>query len=143
MRKVYRSKIGTIYMVALCMLLIPLLAMLYREDYISTGLLAFALVFAIYLYFATLYIIEGERLIVTIGFLGKRIIPIKDIISIRSTGSLLSAPAFSVKGRLQIEAGKSSIVISPKNPDAFCTNLREINPEIDIPLFMSDKSCCD
>lgn len=143
MRKVYRSKIGTIYLVALCMLLIPLLAMLYREDYISTGLLAFALVFAVYLYFATLYIIEGDRLIVTIGFLGKRIIPIKDITSIRPTGSLLSAPAFSVKGRLQIEARRNRIVVSPKNPDAFCADLREINPEIDIPLFMSDKSCCD
>ncbi|MGN6566776.1 MAG: PH domain-containing protein [Flavipsychrobacter sp.] len=143
MRKVYRSKIGTLYLAGLCILLIPLLAMLYREDYISTGLLTFALVFAIYLYFATLYIIEGDRLIVTIGFLGKRIIPIKDITSIRPTNSLLSAAAFSVKGRLQIEAGKNRIIVAPKNPDAFCADLREINPEIDIPLFMSDKSCCD
>lgn len=143
MRKVYRSKIGTLYIVVLCALLILLLARLYRGDYFSISIISFIILFAIYLYFATYYVIDSSNLIVAIGIFGKRIIPVKDISSISATGSLLSASAFSINGRLQVEAGKNSIVISPVRPEAFCADLQEINPEIAIPFFLSKKSCCD
>lgn len=143
MRKIYRSKIGTLYIVVLCALLIPLFAALYHDDYISVAIISFIILFAIYLYFATYYVVDGGNLIVAIGIFGKRIIPVKDISGISATGSLLSAPAFSINGRLQVEAGKNSIVISPIRPEAFCADLQEINPEIVIPFFLSKKSCCD
>jgi len=123
-------------------MLIPLFSMLYEGIWAGVLIAAAVIAFLIYLYFATSYIIDGDKLIIKIGFLGTRVIPVMSITSIESTGSLLSAPAFSINDRLQVNAGGNSVVISPKRPGAFCDDLQEINPDIVIPLTI-DRSCCE
>lgn len=61
-------------------------------------------------------------------------IDIMTIISIRKTRNPLSSPALSLN-RLEIRYGKwNTILISPKNVDQFCENLRKVNSKIDINL---------
>src|SRR3569833_2148605 len=129
MHKTYKSKVGTLYILVLCFLLIPLFSMLYEGVLAGVFIAAAVIVFLIYLYFATSYIIDGDKLIIKVGFLGSRIIPVMSITSIESTGSLFSGPAFSINGRLQLNAGGNTVVISPQRPGAFCADLQEINPE--------------
>ena len=142
MHKTYKSKLGTLYILVLCFMLIPLFSMLYEGVWAGVFITAAVIAFLIYIYFATSYIIDGDKLIIKIGFLGTRVIPVISITSIESTGSLLSAPAFSINGRLQVNAMGNSVVISPKRPGAFCTDLQEINPDIVVPLSI-DRSCCE
>jgi len=142
MHKTYKSKLGTLYILFLCFMLIPLFSMLYEGILAGVLIAAAVIAFLIYLYFATSYIIDGDKLIIKIGFLGSRVIPVMSITSIESTGSLFSGPAFSINGRLQVNAGGNTVVISPKRPGAFCTDLQEINPDIVVPLSI-DRSCCE
>ena len=84
-------------------------------------------------WFGTYYEINGKQLKIVGGpFRWK--IDIMTIISIRKTRNPLSSPALSLN-RLEIQYGKwSTILISPKNEEQFCENLRKINSKININL---------
>ena len=61
----------------------------------------------------------------------KKNIEIEKITAISKTNSLLSSPAASITGRIELNYGKySSIIISPKNKMAFIEDLIKINPNI-------------
>jgi len=76
------------------------------------------------------YSIEQETLLIRCGFLYKKSIPIHAIKRIEESRSPLSSPAASMD-RLEIIYNKfDSILISPKEKQAFIEELVKKNPEI-------------
>lgn len=68
------------------------------------------------------YILYDDRLLVQSGIL-KYIIDYADITDVAKSRNPLSAPAFSLK-RVKIKHRKGFILISPRNRDAFITDLK-------------------
>ncbi len=88
------------------------------------------LLFIVYLYLQTKYIITGTDLVIRSGFFVNKTIPIGDITGIRKTNNPISAPAFSLS-RIEIRYGRSSsVIISPKDRAIFVTELQKINANI-------------
>lgn len=80
---------------------------------------------------ATDYTIEEDRLIVRSGLLYKSTIRLSEIRKIRPTTSVLSAPAASIKGRLEVSYGKGAqIIISPADIEGFMATVVARNPDI-------------
>lgn len=80
------------------------------------------------------YTINGTTLTVTCRPLYRTTIPIDSIISITATKNPLSAPAASLD-RMEIRYNvNSSILISPKEKQAFLEHLRQINPQIKVSI---------
>lgn len=78
---------------------------------------------------------NGGELIIKCGFTQHNTIDISKITSIRSTRSWLSAPALSVKHRIEVKYGRrQSIIISPRNRQDLIENLLRINPHIEVRL---------
>lgn len=79
------------------------------------------------------YIIEGDMLLIrNIGF--KMAVPIRSIRRVEETSSLLASPAASLD-RLEIVYNRyDSVLVSPRDKSGFITDLRAINPEIEIRL---------
>ncbi len=59
-------------------------------------------------------------------------IDVKEIYKIEKTWNLLSSPAPSVIGRVEIYFKNNSIVISPRNFEEFRSELLKINPNINV-----------
>ncbi len=84
-----------------------------------------------YIFFSIRYCIIGNQLIVK-GGLSKPIkINIEEIRKIEKTWNLISSPAPSINGRVEIYYNNDSIVISPKNYENFKNELLKINPKIE------------
>ncbi|ACU60724.1 PH domain-containing protein [Chitinophaga pinensis] len=98
------------------------------------GLLAFILLtsaFAFYTIFSVVYQLEGDELTIRCGILFKRTLSVQSIRSIRPTRNPLSAPAASLD-RLEIAFNKfDTILVSPKDKEAFIGQLRAVNPNIE------------
>ncbi len=76
------------------------------------------------------YIIDGDTLSIRCGFLYKKSIPIHAIKRVEESRSPLSSPAASLD-RLEIIYNKfDSILISPKEKQAFIDELVKENPDI-------------
>ena len=94
------------------------------------------IVIALYFIFVTLcifgiqYSIDQQILKIKNGIFGTTKIDINQIKTIEKTWNIISSPAPSVSGRVEIYFGNNSIVISPKNFDEFKTELLKINPTI-------------
>lgn len=83
---------------------------------------------------ATDYTIHEGSLLIRSGFLFRLSIPLTDIRKIKPSSSILSAPAASLKGRLEIYYGKGSqVIISPKDQKGFLDALLAIHPDIELP----------
>ncbi len=83
----------------------------------------------------TSYTIANGKLIIKCGITQRHTVEISEITSIRKTQSLLSAPALSVRHRIEVKYGRrKSIIISPRNRHEFIDNLLHINPLIEIRL---------
>ena len=97
------------------------------------GLLVFILLtsaFAFYTIFSVEYRLDGDELTIRCGILFKRTLSIQSIRSIRPTRNPLSAPAASLD-RLEITFNKyDTILVSPKDKEAFIRELRAVNPGI-------------
>jgi hypothetical protein len=105
------------------------------ENYSGFVVISLLLIFFVYLYVSTQYIITpDERLIVNCGFLMHEEMDIKSISRISATRSILAAPAFSFDRMIISEGLFHSVVISPVNKDVFLQKLVMINPEIDIEI---------
>ncbi len=127
----YKSRLGP-------ELVVPMLLILGFTFYlhISSGVWlgivinSLLLLFIVYLYLQTRYIITGTELVVRSGFFVNTTIPIAEINSIRNTNNPISAPAFSLR-RIEIRYGKSgSIIISPEDRAIFVAQLQKINANI-------------
>ena len=94
-------------------------------------LVSFAvLVFVCWVIFGIQYFVDGQLLIIKNSFFGKTKIDINEITKVEKTSNMLSSPAPSLTGRIEIYYGNKSIVISPKFFEEFKNELLRINPTI-------------
>lgn len=94
-------------------------------------LVSFAvLVFVCWVIFGIQYFVDGQFLIIKNSFFGKTKIDINEITKVEKTSNMLSSPAPSLTGRIEIYYGNKSIVISPKFFEEFKNELLRINPNI-------------
>ena len=94
-------------------------------------LVSFAvLVFVCWVIFGIQYFVDGQFLIIKNSFFGKTKIDINEITKVEKTSNMLSSPAPSLTGRIEIYYENKSIVISPKYFEEFKNELLRINPTI-------------
>ena len=94
-------------------------------------LVSFAvLVFVCWVIFGIQYFVDGQFLIIKNSFFGKTKIDINEITKVEKTSNMLSSPAPSLTGRIEIYYENKSIVISPKFFEEFKNELLRINPTI-------------
>ncbi|MHC5353906.1 PH domain-containing protein [Myroides sp. LJL115] len=73
----------------------------------------------LYLFFFTYYMVTEDKLIVKIGFITYKTIPLKDIKSIKEDKSVRKGLATSWKNRIEIFYSNTSVIVSPKNIEEF------------------------
>ena len=97
-----------------------------------SGILVSFAVFAFvcWMIFGIQYFLDGQFLIIKNSFFGKTKIDINEITKVEKTSNMLSSPAPSLTGRIEIYYGNKSIVISPKFFEEFKNELLRINPNI-------------
>lgn len=88
------------------------------------------LAFVCWVIFGIQYFVDGQFLIIKNSFFGKTKIDINEITKVEKTSNMLSSPAPSLTGRIEIYYGNKSIVISPKFFEDFKNELLRINPNI-------------
>lgn len=133
---VYKSKIDNGIILLLCASLLgPSLVFVLKGEWKGILILLATVAFVFYLFLQTKYIITDSMLQVKAGFLVNKKIAIHDIISITKTDSMLSAPANSITDRIEVKYQKNkSVIISPKEKQAFVDALLKINPNIQVAL---------
>ncbi|MEO4007057.1 PH domain-containing protein [Flavobacterium sp. CAU 1735] len=133
---VYQSKIDSGVILILSMgLLIPGMVFIAKGAWPGLLIILLVAIFIAYLMRQTKYTITDTTLVVRSGFLVHIKIAISDIVSVSKTDSILSAPANSITDRIEIKyQGKKSVIISPKERDAFLNQLLKINPNIQVVL---------
>ena len=88
-------------------------------------LVSFAvLAFVCWVIFGIQYFVDGQFLIIKNSFFGKTKIDINEINKVEKTSNMLSSPAPSLTGRIEIYYGNKSIVISPKFFEEFKNEIR-------------------
>ena len=96
-------------------------------------LVACAIFAAIILMMLTIrYKIDAEFLYVKNSIFGTTKIEVNDIYKIEKTANIMSAPAPSIIGRVEIYFTNGSIIISPKNFNDFENELLKLNPNITV-----------
>ena len=86
----------------------------------------------IYLLFkATYYIVDDNILRVRSSFIVNKKVDIQSITKVRETRNPISAPAASLD-RLEVISTRGSVLISPKNKNAFIEDITSANPRIEI-----------
>lgn len=76
------------------------------------------------------YNLDNQNLYIRNSFFGTTTIKINDITVIEKTWNIMSSPAPSIFGRVEIYYGNNSVIISPKNFEEFEKDLLKINPNI-------------
>ena len=130
---VYRSKVGW-GIGALTLLPMLITSVFIVRERIWPGLLinSLVLVFLVYLYLKTTYVLEGNRLTIDSTFLIHVEVGVMEIESIAETYNPISAPAFSLD-RLEIRYGnRQMVLISPAEKADFIQRLTHVNPNIQI-----------
>lgn len=136
MSKVYKSKVDIwLVIVILGFYLIPTAPFMYSDfSLVGFCIVISVCVFTMALLYSTKYIIDEKRLIVKSAFVFSEEFCIDDIQSIKSTKSILSAPAASLD-RMELNFRNTSIIISPKDKAGFINSIKEVcSHEIDISI---------
>ena len=134
----YKSKINVtlLIFVTLCLVVLPVLPLLIgsataSEMWFIAIYCPLAIAFEAYLYTSTYYTISSDTLTVKSILLCEKI-NINDITKISHTRTWLSAPALSLN-RIELRYKRGhAIVISPRNESCLISQLRTINPSIEI-----------
>lgn len=130
--KTYKSKID-VWLVVLfyVMMLLPtLVALIDMFSWIMVALDVLLLGFVSMTLFNTKYIIDGELLYIKCGFLPKEKCFIPQIVKIKNTHNIISAPAISLD-RIEIRLNnRQRLIISPLDKEKLINHLRAINPNI-------------
>lgn len=121
--RTFRSKIDPwLIVIILASFVFPAFLSWGHSEAFRTAIIIGAILWAFlfWLVFMTRYVVKGDELIVY-GGIYKINIPLKDIISVESSKSLLAGPALS-PDRLQIIYGDyKSVLVSPKDRAGFLT----------------------
>ncbi|MDR0758183.1 MAG: PH domain-containing protein [Tannerella sp.] len=145
-KKVFRSRVSVALVgFLLAVFILTTSPMFYCGAIGELYILGGAFLFCVLIFAGMRYVVAGDKLYINIIWIipyGKAII-ITDILSVKRSYNLLSAPAASLK-RLSVRSKKSSkkskhsyLLISPAREQEFLDTLRSINPDIDIQV--SDK----
>lgn len=128
---VYRSKIGLEILLPIAVILgVTFYLHIIHTVWVGLIINSLVLIFIIYLYVNTSYVIDDKKLVVKAGFLFNQTILVEEIKCVSRTKNPLSSPALSLD-RIQLSYGNSkSIIVSPKNKNAFVDHLQQINPNI-------------
>ena len=135
MKKFQSSISYWLFIPVLIVLFCYLIATIIEKDWFSS-IIALALNLLVWsIVSKTYYEIVGSELKIVSGFIVNKKIQIKNISKIVKTNSLLSSPALSLTGRLEVFYNKyDSVIISPKEREEFISALKSINYEIEIKL---------
>lgn len=133
MATIYPSKIGLELLLPILFILLSTGAlMVTSKSWLGLLIILAVLAFILHLFLNTNYTIEGHQLTVKSGFLYHSTIDIHTITKVSETNNLLSSPAISLD-RLEIRyAAHNSVIISPREKQAFLDHLLQINPKISI-----------
>ena len=118
----------------LLLILVPVWEWIYNDSS-TTRILFISLltipgsILLLLIFFNIKYSLSEDELFVKNGF-STQSIPLKDIIYIIPTNSMLSAPALSLD-RIEIKYEGGSIVISPKDKDGFYRAIQERVPALE------------
>lgn len=136
MKKVFPSKVDKFIPLLFWVTSIPAVVIGFREkDLVIFAIMLGAFSLIMYLLYDTNYTISQGNLKVHSGFIVNKNIPISEIISIKKTDSILSAPAASLTDRIEVFYGNSkSIVISPIDKQGFVKELLKQNSDIKIEI---------
>jgi len=128
---IYKSKIGVGIVSVLAVVYTACsLLMLFDDSWPGIVVITPAFALVAYTLATTYYIIEGETLKVKSGLFYNKTFNIKAFRKIVKTNSAITAPAAS-NDRIEIFFnGYDSVVISPKDKEAFINHLKSINPAI-------------
>lgn len=136
MTKVYKSKIGLELVIPVMLILVTVIVFSIYDNANGIGIVVTFLVIAFIadMFMRTHYTIDGDLLKIKCGFLYSKQIEIHQIKRISETNNALSAPAISLD-RLEISYNKyDSILISPKQKQEFISDIKNINPGIEVNL---------
>jgi len=134
--KVHKSKIGPEVAIPIMLILgIVLFVTVISEKRWAALLILLPVIFLLtHLFLTTTYTICGNLLKIRCGFLFNKEIDIRSIVKITETNNPLSSPATSLD-RLEILFGaNNSVLISPKNKEAFINDILSINAAVEIKL---------
>ncbi|MCM1491179.1 MAG: PH domain-containing protein [Muribaculum sp.] len=133
MSTIYKSKIDSrIMLVVVLVVLIQVVPLLYFAfSWVAVIISLCSIVFIIYCFYSTKYIIKNNELHIKTGFFLNQKLKVSEIVKIENTNNILSAPAASLD-RLAIYLKKqhTPIIISPKNKEEFLNEVCTINPNI-------------
>lgn len=125
------TKIGLELLLPLNLLFAFIAYQAYNEPKIEGYIvLILVVIFINYSLFSIKYFIDNNILHIKNGIFGTTKIPISEINKIEKTWNMISSPAPSIIGRIEIFYKGNSIVISPKNFDELKSALLKINPNI-------------
>lgn len=125
---VYRSKVD-VWLVALSVGIMAAACVPGLFFDFSWGALSLALVVSVM--FSIRYEISGDKLRVVCCWIFIETFDIHKITSVKPTRTILSSPAASLD-RIEVRAGRRSVVISPRSKHQFVKQLLDINPSIDV-----------
>lgn len=128
----YTSKTSPAFYVPVLIIWIAVTTLMITEQaWIVLPVITLAVAFSAYCTFTIRYQVSDQELMISWAF-WKRIVKIDSIRRIKETNNPLSAPAASLD-RLEILFNKyDTIMVSPKEKEAFIQQLTGINPNIEI-----------
>ena len=138
MEKVYKSKVAKWYQCT-CVAMALVFAVSIYLSYKSTWIHRINVVFVgmglwlmLDILFHTDYRINGDKLHIRCGILYRMDLPIGKITEITHKSTILSSPALSAK-RIGLRYDRNNwVYISPENQEDFISDIKSINPEINI-----------
>lgn len=149
MEKTYRSRISVmltiIYWGILSFISVSIFIKTLRTSFSQPlPLVLFGMIFIFFaiVWLRTRYIFEGDWIIIKIGPFTTDKVYIPSVVAIRRSYSILSAPANSRKRlalRMKIGNKHPFVLLSPEKEVEFITELKKINPEIDVDLTIAQK----
>ncbi|RYD99476.1 MAG: hypothetical protein EOP54_03860 [Sphingobacteriales bacterium] len=141
MKRVFRSKVGLELLAPLVIIMTTVVVLLLMSGAYTWTILVIPVltsVFITHMFLTTYYTISGDELRIRCGFLMNIQISIATITRIKETSDPTSAPAISLD-RLRIEYGnQKSILISPKEKQAFIDMILSLNNAVAVKYKKED-----
>ena len=134
--KVHKSKIGPEVAIPIMLILgiILFVTVIVEKRWAALLILLPVIFLRTHLFLTTKYTIHGNILKIKCGFLFNKEIDIHTIRKISETNNPLSSPAASLD-RLEIVFGANdTVLISPKNKEAFIKDITSVNAAVEIKL---------
>lgn len=127
----YRSKVDIwLIVVVWVVIVLPTLPVIVEDMSIAViAIDTLILLFVTALLVSVSYDINGETLTVRCCYVMKETYRITDIIEIKKSRTIMSAPASSLD-RLELKIGRKTLIISPCRKSEFVAELMAINPDI-------------